>query len=94
MYFKKIIQHQIADTGEKVVMAASFQVLPIIVISGQLFVLWFSRQTHLFPDSDALMNVISCCAQIIAGLYGITLAGYTCFLSRMDALMASDVTLD
>lgn len=94
MFFKKKIQNQITDAGEKVVMVASFQMLPIIVISGQLLVLWFSRQPHLFPDSDALMTVISCCAQIIAGLYGITLAGYTFFLSRMDALMATDATLD
>ena len=75
-------------------MAASFQLIPVIVIAGQFFVLWFSRKDNLFPDSDALMNVISCCAQIIAGLYGITLAGYTFFLSRMDALMATDATLD
>jgi len=94
MQFQKKIQTQITDAGERAVMAASFHTLPIIVIAGQLFVFWFSRQTHLFPDSDALMTIISCCAQIIAGLYGITLAGYTFFLSRMDALMATDTTLD
>lgn len=94
MQFQKKIQTQITDAGERAVMAASFHTLPIIVIAGQLSVFWFSRQTHLFPDSDALMTVISCCAQIIAGLYGITLAGYTFFLSRMDALMATDTTLD
>ena len=94
MSFEKQIQNQITDTGEKMIRAASFQMLPIIVVAGQLFVFWFSRQTHLFPDSDALMTVISCCAQIIAGLYGITLAEYTFFLSRIDALMATDVTLD
>lgn len=38
--------------------------------------------------------VVSTCAQIIAGLYGITMAGYTFFLSRIDALIASDATLD
>jgi len=40
------------------------------------------------------MSIISTCSQIIAGLYGTTLAGYTFFLSRIDALMASDATLD
>lgn len=40
------------------------------------------------------MNIVSTCSQIIAGLYGITLAGYTFFLSRIDALSASDATLD
>ena len=40
------------------------------------------------------MSIISTCSEIIAGLYGTTLAGYTFFLSRIDALMASDATLD
>ena len=41
-----------------------------------------------------MASIVSTCAQIIAGLYGITTAGYTFFLSRIDALMASDKTLD
>ena len=94
MNFRKQIQNEITEQSEKLVKAASFQMIPIIVIAGQLFVFWFSGKENLFPDSDALMTVISCCAQIIAGLYGITLAGYTFFLSRIDALMATDATLD
>lgn len=94
MNIRKKIQSEITDAGEKIVIAASFQLLPVIVLAGQLFVFWFSRKDNLFPDQDALMNIISCCAQIIAGLYGITLAGYTFFLSRIDALMATDTTLD
>lgn len=94
MNLRKQLQNEITDQGQKIVKEASLQLVPIIVIAGQLFVLWFSRKDNLFPDNDALMNVISCCAQIIAGLYGITLAGYTFFLSRIDALMASDGTLD
>ena len=94
MNIKKQIQSELTGAGETLVKAASFQLLPIIAIAGQVLVFWFSRQADLFPDSDARMNVISCCAQIIAGLYGITLAGYTFFLSRIDALMATDVTLD
>ena len=40
------------------------------------------------------MSIITTCSQIIAGLYDITLAGYTFFLSRIDALSVSDATLD
>ena len=94
MNLKKQIQSKITNTGEALVKAASFQILPIIVIAGQVLVFWFSRQEGLFPEHDVRMNIVSCCAQIIAGLYGITLAGYTFFLSRIDALMATDVTLD
>ena len=94
MNWGKQIQQEIADQGQQLAKAASLPLIPIIVIVGQIFVFWFSGKAELFPDNDALMTVISCCAQIIAGLYGITLAGYTFFLSRMDALMASDATLD
>lgn len=94
MNFRRQFQEEIADQGQKIAKAASLPLIPAVVITGQILVLWFSRQDHLFPDNDALMTVISCCAQIIAGLYGITLAGYTFFLSRMDGLMATDATLD
>lgn len=94
MNFRKQIQNEITEQSGKLVKAASFQMISVIVIAGQLFVFWFSGKESLFPDNDALMTVISCCAQIIAGLYGITLAGYTFFLSRIDALMATDATLD
>lgn len=94
MNLKKQIKEELADQGQRLARAASFHLIPVIAVAGQILVFWFSGQENLFPDNDALMNVISCCAQIIAGLYGITLAGYTFFLSRMDALMATDATLD
>ena len=47
-----------------------------------------------FPGADVLRTIVTTCAQIIAGLYGITAAGYTFFLSRIDALSAQDMTLD
>lgn len=94
MNFRNQLQDEITERSGKLVKAASFQMIPVLVIAGQLFVFWFSGKANLFPDQDALMNIITCCAQIIAGLYGITLAGYTFFLSRMDALMATDTTLD
>ena len=92
MNFRKQIQNEITEQSGKLVKAASLPLIPVVVLVGQIFVFWFSGKENLFPDSDALMTVISCCAQIVAGLYGITLAGYTFFLSRIDALMASDAT--
>lgn len=94
MNFRNQLQNELAEQNQKLAKAASFQLIPIVVIAGQILVFWFSRNANLFPDNDALMTVISCCAQIIAGLYGITLAGYTFFLSRIDALTADDATLD
>lgn len=94
MNLKKQIRDELSDQGQRIVVAASLPLVPVTVLAGQIFVFWFSGKEALFPDNDALMTVISCCAQIVAGLYGITLAGYTFFLSRIDALMASDATLD
>lgn len=53
-----------------------------------------SSRVSLFPGTDALSNIVSTGAEIIAGLYGITAAGYTFFLSRIDALTTQDATLD
>jgi len=63
-------------------------------LAAQVLAIWLSAQEALFPGADVFMSIISTCSQIIAGLYGTTLAGYTFFLSRIDALMASDATLD
>lgn len=63
-------------------------------ITAQVLVLWLSAQESLFPGADIFMSILSSCSEIIAGLYGTTLAGYTFFLSRIDTLMASDATLD
>ena len=53
MNFRKQIQNEITEQSGKLVKAASFQMIPVIVI-----------------------------------------AGYTFFMSRIDALMATDATLD
>ena len=63
-------------------------------LAAQALAIWLSAQEGIFPGADVFMSIISTCSQIIAGLYGTTLAGYTFFLSRIDALMASDTTLD
>ena len=53
-----------------------------------------STRVSFFPGLDDLRTIVTTCAQIIAGLYGITAAGYTFFLSRIDGLCAQDMTLD
>lgn len=87
-------QQAAAQQRQKLAMAASFHIIPFLVVTGQIFVFVLAKTAHLFPEPDALMNVIGTSAEIIAGLYGITLAGYTFFLSRIDALTATDATLD
>ncbi|MBQ7001386.1 MAG: hypothetical protein IJN67_10140 [Oscillospiraceae bacterium] len=72
----------------------SLHTISILTICGHLFAIFLSTKVSLFPGSDVLLSIVSTCAQIIAGLYGITMAGYTFFLSRIDALTASDATLD
>ena len=53
-----------------------------------------STRVSFFPGLDDLRTIVTTCAQIIAGLYGITAAGYTFVLSRIDGLCAQDMTLD
>ena len=74
--------------------ALSAHIIPPLMIGIHLLMVALSVKVSLFPNSDVLSDVISTCAETIAGLYGITLAGYTFFLSRIDALTASDATLD
>ncbi len=69
------------------------QVASWLSLPAHAAAIFLAIQVDLFPDRDSLLNIISSFAEIIAGLYGITAAGYTFFLSRMDALMASDATL-
>lgn len=72
----------------------SFHVLPTMMVIFQLIALWVSSRISLFPGEEELKSIVSSFAEIIAGLYGITLASYTFFLSRIDALTATDATLD
>lgn len=69
-------------------------ILLCITIALHLGVLLLSTRVSFFPGSDVLRTIVTTCAQIIAGLYGITAAGYTFFLSRIDGLCAQDMTLD
>lgn len=64
------------------------------MLAGQLIIIWASSKVTFFPGMERFLSIVGTWAEIIAGLYGLTLAGYTFFLSRMDALSASDATLD
>ncbi len=84
----------LAAESAKAVKVMSIQTIAYATIVSQVFVFWLSTKGSLFPSADSLSSIISSFSEIIAGLYGITLAGYTFFLSRIDALSASDSTLD
>ena len=91
---RKTLHNKATEHGELAVKAMSFQTIPLAMIAGQVLAFWLSGKDSLFPGNDALMNIVGTCSEVIAGLYGITLAGYTFFLSRIDALSASDATQD
>lgn len=94
MLSKKKLQRETAIHSETAIAVMSLPGIIGINVVAQILVFWLSAQESLFPGADMFMSIISTCSQIIAGLYGTTLAGYTFFLSRIDALMASDATLD
>jgi len=94
MLLKKKLQKEAALKSETAIAVMSLPSIIGVNIAAQVLAFWLSAQEGLFPGADVFMSIISTCSQIIAGLYGTTLAGYTFFLSRIDALMASDATLD
>lgn len=94
MQIQKRLKTYTSEQGETAVKVLSFHLLPVVIVSAHILVVLLSVKKDLFPGPDAWMAILTTCSQIIAGLYGITLAGYTFFLSRIDALTASDATLD
>lgn len=88
------VRKNIAAHGEVAFKVVSVHAILIYGIIAQVITFLLSTKASLFPGAETLMSIIGSCAEIIAGLYGITMAGYTFFLSRIDALMASDATLD
>lgn len=94
MMWKKRIRREAVNQGGLAVKVVSMHMLTVVTVVAHVLAVWLSTKGSLFPGTDALMSIIGTCAEIIAGLYGLTLAGYTFFLSRIDALMASDTTLD
>ena len=71
-----------------------FNLLPLAMTATQIMVFLFSLKYSIFPEASDWKSIVGTCAEIIAGLYGITTAGYTFFLSRIDALTATDASLD
>ncbi len=69
-------------------------ILRSVTAGAHILAIWLAGTVDLFPDRDSMMSILSSFAEITAGLYGITLANYTFFLSRMDGLMASDATME
>jgi len=88
------LQKEVMAGNEVAMTVLSIPGLLFANIAAQIVAFWLSAQESLFPGVDMFMSILSTCSEIIAGLYGTTLAGYTFFLSRIDALMESDATLD
>lgn len=88
------LQSQLTQHRDFAIKAVSLQILPILMIGSQLPVILLTFKIGFFPGEEVVLSIIGTCAQIIAGLYGITMAGYTFFLSRIDAITAADATLD
>ena len=80
--------------------ARKFSRIPLIYYLHQLTILshiaviFGSMNDRFFPTQDNLLQILSTGSEVIAGLYGITLSGYVFFLSRIDGLASSDVTLE
>ena len=85
---KESAKHAGAATFVGIYYLRSFTVL------AQIGVFWLSSKDNFFPSADVQMSMLSSCSAIIAGLYGITMAGFTFFLSRMDAMILSDSTVN
>lgn len=94
MSLEKQIKKELEAQGASVAKGISVQYIIIIAILSQIVVIVFSVKGIIFPERSVISTIIGICAQIISALYGITLAGYTFFLSRMDSLTAVDATLD
>lgn len=90
----KKIKKEAESFGETAFKAVSIQYLLFTFVTVQILVVILSTKGSLFPGEETIKSIAGTGAEIIAGLYGLTLAGYTFFLSRIDALMASDGTLD
>lgn len=68
-------------------------ILTAVTIAIHIAALLLSTRISFFPGADVLRTIVTTSAQIIAGLYGITAASYTFFLSRLDGLCAQDGTI-
>ena len=91
---KTRLQQTVFESKNLLWKAMSVHLIPTVMILAQVMVFWVSAKVGFFPGSERFQSIIATCSEIIAGLYGITMAGYTFFLSRIDALTDTDGTLD
>ncbi len=78
----------------QVLKALLLNYLTLATIASQIAVFLISTKVSLFPGQEAMQSIAGSFAEIVAGLYGLTLASYTFFLSRIDGLAASNHTLE
>ena len=86
-----IPMHQTNDRSARFLAGNILFWITLAVHTGALLL---SIRVSFFPGAEVLRTIVTTCAQIIAGLYGITAASFTFFLSRLDNLCAQDPTLD
>lgn len=69
--------------------------LSIVILSGlvQLLVIWDAFFPVLHYAFDSVSTVMSTCAEVLAGLYGITLTGYIFFADRFQNTPKEDESL-
>ncbi len=72
----------------------SFQTMSITMIVVQVGIFLISKNNAWFPEIDVFRTIIATGAQIIVALYGVTMASYTFFLSKIDTMVLGDNTLD
>lgn len=94
MRIGKFVQQEAVDQGSAAIRVMSWNMITVVTVVVHVLAVILSTKGSIFPATDIFLTIVGTCAQIIAGLYGITMAGYTFFLSRIDALCASDMTLD
>ena len=93
MNFNQKAQRKSANrTGAATFVAIYY--LRSFTVLAQIGIFWLSAKDSFFPNADVRMSILSSYSAIIAGLYGITMAGFTFFLSRIDAMILTDSTVE
>lgn len=79
---------------KNIIIGISAHVMLIFYILTQVVAITVSRKIGYFPDAQTIMQILSTCVQLLAGLYGVTITGYIFFLSRLDGLVAENYTVE
>jgi len=67
--------------------------IAVISVMAQILLIWDCFHPTLVLEPDAVGSVMSTCAEVIAGLYGITLTGYIFFADRFQDTSRDDESL-